>query len=108
MPNIERPAKKMPDPSEDRARFLARLQATLEERSFVRLVLAKPVATGDGRARTTVREIALGGRRMLSFVHSEATRDLTENRSLDDGLAAIDAELGPRFAHAHLFASDGE
>ena len=98
----------MPDPSEDRATFLARLRAALAERSFVRLVLAKPVGAGDGRLRTTVREIELGGRRMLSFVHSEPTRDLTENRALEDGLAAIDAALGARYAHAHLFAQDGE
>jgi SAM-dependent methyltransferase len=108
MPNIEHPTKKTPDPSEDRTRFLTRLRALLDDRSFVRLVLAKPAGVDDGRMRTTVREIELGGRRMLSFVHSEPTRDLTENRSLEDGFAAIDAALGTRFAHAHLFAHGGE
>jgi SAM-dependent methyltransferase len=108
MPNIERAAKKMPDPSEDRARFFARLEAALADRAFVRMVLAKPVAADEERVRTTVREIALGGRRMLSFVDRYPTRDVTVNRSIEDGLAAIDAALGPRFAHAHLFAQGGE
>ena len=104
MPNIERPAESTGDRSdESKARFLALLRIALDERRFLKAVLAKPRA-GEARQRVAVREIVLGERRALSFVESQPTRDVTRNLGIDEGLAEIDALIGTRFAHAHLFA----
>ncbi|MGZ5276459.1 MAG: class I SAM-dependent methyltransferase, partial [Caldimonas sp.] len=80
--------------------------------SFELLVLAKPRARGDGPKAIRVRCIALRGRPALSFVAAQATRDVTRNLALEEGLAAIaehlDANGRSSFAHATLHARSGD
>ena len=56
-----------------------------------------------------VRLIALKGAPALSFVATHATRDVTRNLGVDDGIAEIAASLdpdhAPAFAHATLHAA---
>ncbi len=100
-----------------RTRFLELLSRAVADGALVRLVLAKPLVsaplpsdTGDAEAagetaaalRVSVRELALRGERVLSFVATHPTRDVTTNLTLADGLAAIGRWLGLRYAHAHL------
>ncbi|HSV70083.1 MAG TPA: SAM-dependent methyltransferase [Methylibium sp.] len=93
-------ATALPDTAE-RERFFARLGDSLRERSCVRLVLGKPRQAGAAE-RVTVRPLALKGVDHLSFVRREATRDLTENLPVADGMARLESMVGTYFAHAHL------
>ncbi|HEV8689810.1 MAG TPA: SAM-dependent methyltransferase [Ideonella sp.] len=91
-----------------RARFLEALSDSLADGRFRRLVLAKPRAGADELQRVSVRPIELRGRFCLQLLHQQRTRELTENLVPDEALARIDALLGPRLAHAHLFTADEE
>jgi hypothetical protein len=80
------------DPAE---RFLACLGQSLADGSFVKLVLARPRKAQPGAAdpgdadlqRVLVRRIMLKGAEHLSFVFRHATRDVTKNLPLDEGVA---------------------
>ncbi len=49
-----------------------------------------------------MREVSLRGERQLSFVWRYATRDVTKNHPLAQGVEQVLALLGPEFLHAHL------
>jgi hypothetical protein len=91
-----------------RARFFEALADSLAAGRFRRLVLAKPRTGADELQRVSVRPIELRGRPCLQLLHQQRTRELTENLAQDEALARIDALLGPRLAHAHLFTADEE
>ena len=66
-------------------------------------MLARPTSgEGSDLRRVAVRPVLLRGERCLQFVHTHATRDVTKNLDVDDGVVAIDALIGVAFAHAHL------
>ena len=93
----------VPDPTDtaERDRFFAHLDASLREGRCVRIVLGKPRRAG-GCERVTARPLTLKGTPHLSLVAQHPTRDLTENLSLDEGIARISSMVGADFAHAHL------
>ena len=105
------------DPSSSRSTkpldaFIGQARAALAERSFEALVLS---ANRDARSElksVRVRSIALRGAPALSFVETHATRDLTRNLGVDDGLATVAALLDPAalpsFAHATLQTLAGD
>jgi hypothetical protein len=93
--------------------FLDAVRAACDDGSFESLVLSKPrVAAGDAARTIRVRRVALKNAPALSFVASHATRDVTRNLSIDDGLAALADALDPErpqsFAHATLRARGGQ
>ncbi|MDE2627955.1 MAG: SAM-dependent methyltransferase [Burkholderiales bacterium] len=87
------------------AAFVAHLEHALEDGTFARLVLAKPRAATDG-LRVSVRRVALKGVAHLSFVHTHATRDLTKNLPLAEGVQQVRALIGRAFGHVHLHAAN--
>ena len=87
-------------------RFLLRLNASAPPWS--RLVLAKPDGAEPGLQRVVVRPLLLRGAPSLSFVYSHATRDITKNLALDDGLRHLAKLVGPVFHRAHLFTANEE
>ncbi len=89
-----------------RARFTEALQASLDAGSFERLVLAKPKPANAEVQRVSVRRIDLRGRACLQLVHQQRSRELTENLPVAEALVMLDAWIGTRFAHAHLFTRD--
>jgi len=92
--------------------FLAGTRAAIEDGGFGSLVLSKPRHGGGEPSAIRVRLIALKGVPVLSFVATHATRDVTRNLGVDDGLAEVAALLrpdhSPAFAHATLHASGGD
>ncbi|MGZ5237938.1 MAG: methyltransferase, partial [Caldimonas sp.] len=56
--------------------FLSALGRALDDGSFSSLVLSKNRRAGDDLQSVRVRPIELRGRRVLSFVHHHATRDV--------------------------------
>ena len=87
--------------------FFARLADHLARGSLARLVLAKYAGPPSDLQRVTVRPLLLRGQPHLSFVHSHATRDVTRNEPLAQGMASLRGLVGPVFRHAHLLA-EGE
>ena len=83
------------------AAFVAHVEQALEAGTFARLVLAKPRAATEA-LRVSVRPVALKGAAHLSFVHTHATRDITKNLPLTEGVQQVRALIGSAFGHAHL------
>ena len=102
------------------ARFLRLIQAALEAGAeggagggaeggaFVKLLLTKPVGSDDPPERLLVREVMLRGERQLSFLWRYATRDITKNHPIAEGLTLIGELLGARFHNAHLHTHTAE
>lgn len=90
-----------PDPA--LARLLQRL-ADPAQPPWQRLLLSKPAhAAREGAPlRVGIRPLELRGQPHWSFVFHHATRDITRNLPPAEGLAELQALLGPGFRHAHL------
>jgi SAM-dependent methyltransferase len=84
------------------AQFIALLGSALEGRTFVRLVLSKHEGPQADLQRLTLRLVHLSGEPQLSFVYRHATRDVTKNHPLGDGIGIVRGLLGSAFKHAHL------
>ncbi len=78
--------------------------------AWQRLLLAKPVPQGGANdlQRVLVRPLLLRGQACLSFVYSHATKDVTKNLPVAEGLAEVAALLGPAFRNAHLHTATEE
>ena len=92
--------------------FVAQARVALAGGTFEAIVLsANRDAQGEPKS-VRVRAIALRSAPALSFVESHATRDVTRNLDIDQGLSAIVAMLDPgaqpSFAHATLQAGAGD
>lgn len=107
----------MNDTSTDpaRERFLQRLAEAAQAHAaggpaWQRLLLAKPVPQGGANElqRVQVRPLLLRGQHHLSLVYSHATRDVTKNLPVAEGLAEVAALLGPAFRNAHLHTASEE
>ena len=83
-------------------RFMARLATSLEQATFVKLVLAKYRGPEPGPVRLIVRQVLLRDQPNLSFVHRYNTKDITQNLALPAGLEMIRQQLGPAFKSGHL------
>ena len=88
--------------------FAALLQSALTQSSRARVVLAKPRAAGSDLRRVTVRPVMLKGELRLCFVHTHATRDITENLPPADGVLRVRALIDTTFDHAHLLTDTEE
>jgi len=95
-----------PDPQ--RTRFFGLLDSSLAQHQFVKLVLAKPRGAEPGLERVEVRRLALHGADCLSFLYRHATRDITKNLPVGDGVARLQELLGPSFRNAHLRTTSEE
>lgn len=86
-------------------RFFARLVGHVEQGSLVKLVLAKHHGEPADLVRLAVRPLRLREQPHLSFVYSHATRDVTKNLAVAEGMALLRELIGTAFAHAHLLAA---
>jgi hypothetical protein len=90
-------------------RFGELLRSAHHSGQWLRLLLAKPhAAVTDDLQRVVVRPLQLRGQPVLNFVYSHATRDITKNLPLGEGLALIDSLLGTCFRNAHLSTPQAE
>ena len=92
--------------------FVAQARAAIAGGTFEAIVLsANRDARGEPKG-VRARAIALRGVPALSFVESHATRDVTRNLGIDDGMrevvAMLDPASRPSFAHATLQAGAGD
>ena len=84
---------------------MAKLQASLADRRFVKLALSQPRVAEDGVQRVLARRLSLRGQDTLSFTLRHATKDITRNLPLDDAVAQVGDWLARDFGHAHLHTS---
>ena len=91
-----------------RTRFLEAFQASLADKSFAKLVLARHRGPEPDLNRVSVRPVTLKEQPCLSFVYSHTTRDITKNLPLSEGLSALDQLIAHAFGQAHLHTTGGE
>ncbi|CAN5464780.1 SAM-dependent methyltransferase [soil metagenome] len=103
--------------ADEHQRFLSLLAAAVDDKTFTKLVLAKPRAGEAGvgadaaagpASRITIRPIMLRDQPHLNIVHTHATRDITKNLAVAEALAAIGDWVGHSFSHAYLFTATEE
>ena len=91
-----------PDPQAPE-QFIALMAGWLADHTFARLVLSRYEGSEPGLQRLTVRALTLADRPHLSFLYRHATRDITKNHPVAEGLERLSALLGDGgFRHAHL------
>jgi len=87
----------------DPQKFVARLQHSLDDGSFVRLTLGRPAGADDPTLdKLLARRVVLRGQDHLSLVWRHQTKDITKNLPLADAVALLATLLGTPFRHAHL------
>jgi SAM-dependent methyltransferase len=94
------------DPSFER--LMAGLAASLDDGSFVKLLLAKPVRASDDLLRVSARRVELRGEAALSLLYTHKTRDITKNHAVREGVALLAEMLGTSFRNVHLLTRDEE
>ncbi len=106
---MSEPSHKTADADTPAARFVALMAASLDDGSFIKLLLgryrgAEPSLKDLGGV--AVRRVSLRGDDHLSFVYRHTTRDVTRNLPLDQGVAAVRDALHTGFEHAHLLTPE--
>lgn len=92
----------MPQPTA-RDRFLAALQAAINDDQLTKLTLGKYRGDDPTLKNLTVRPVALKAGPHFSFVWRHQTRDITKNIPREQAGAEIEKLIGTPFRDAHLF-----
>ena len=90
-------------PVDERERFFAALDESLDGGTFVKLTLARYRGPEAGLKNVYVRPAELKGGRRLSFLHRYRTRDAVGNHTYEEGSKLLRAMLGAEFSSGHLF-----
>ena len=89
-------------------RFMARLGASFDDGSFVKMTLGKPATAESALKKLLFRPVLIRGEKMCSVVSRFATRDETKNHAFPAILALVEEKLGTEFLSANIFAESGE
>jgi hypothetical protein len=93
----------------DPQKFIARLQQSLADGSFVKLGLGRPHGGDPSLVKLLARRVVIRGQDQLSLVWRHRTKDITKNLPPADAVALVSALLGDTadvgFHHAHLQTS---
>lgn len=85
-------------------RFLILLKDSLEQNTFVKLVLGKYRGQEPGLQRILARKVTVKGEPRLSLIYCHKTREVTKNATLATGVGTIGELLCDPFMSAHLFS----
>lgn len=96
------------DPEQTRVDFIELLAASLENHSWVRLVLSKYRGPDKTLERISIRPVNLREEAMLSFVYEHKTNHITKNLKAIDALIKITDLLEADFKSASFFAVGSE
>lgn len=86
--------------------FIQTIQQAVEAGSFVKLTLSKPSNKGNELNNIYARLVDLKGQLHWGLTLRYATKDITKNYSLEEGLEKFKAWLGNEFLNADLFSTD--
>lgn len=89
-------------------RFMIQLRDSLDQHTFVKLVLGKYRGKEAGLQRIQVRLLRVKGESLLSLISCYQTKEVTKNTSLAEGITTIEELIGDPFRSAHLFATSGD
>jgi len=95
-------------PLDDREQFLARLETSLAQNTFVKLVLSKYRGDEPELQRIDARLVTVREQPCLSFVYNYKTRDITKNLPLSEAIECIAGLLPAAFKNAHLLSLTDE
>ena len=84
-------------------RFFEKLTAALQQGSFVKLTLSKPVAKSDELRNVYIKPVRIKDRLMYSFTYRYDRRDETLNYDMEQFVSLIESLLNDRFLSASLF-----
>lgn len=99
------PVRPAPD---HHAQFIELLRTSLEQKAFIKLVLAKYAGDEADLQRLIIKQLTVKEQPCLSFVYRYKTRDITKNFPLAEGVQTIAALLPASFKNAHLLAVTDE
>jgi SAM-dependent methyltransferase len=85
-------------------RFLNLLRNSLEQDTFVKLVLGKYRGQESDLKRILVRKLTIKGQKCLSLIYCYKTKEITKNATVANGIETIGELLGDPFMSAHLFS----
>jgi len=85
-----------------REEFARRLTTSLQDDTFVRLILTRPLPAADAPDKLIARLIHLKTGSHLSLTYRYATRDVTQNLPVADAGSWIASQLGDKFQGALL------
>jgi hypothetical protein len=88
-----------------RDRFVILLRDSLEQNTFVKLVLGKYRGQESGLQRVLVRKLNVQGEQRLSLIYCYKTKEITKNAAVPIGIGTIGELLGDPFLSAHLFSA---
>ena len=90
----------------DPQKFIARLQQSLADGSFVKLGLGRPHGGDPTLLKLLARRVVIKGQQQLSLVWRHRTKDITKNLPTEAAVHLVDSLLGDAaeagFHHAHL------
>ena len=89
-------------PAPEPPQFIARLQRSLADGSFVQLSLGRPHGTDPTLQKLLARRVVLRDEDHLSLVWRHQTRDITKNLPLADAVVLLARMVETQFHHAHL------
>jgi len=99
----------MNTPTDPLLTFVSALQDSASQGHLQKLVLAKYRGSVADLQRINVRALTLRGQAHLQFVHRHATRDITQNHLLAEGVALVRQWLAEgQFRNAHLHTATAE
>lgn len=85
--------------------FFSALETSLNDGSFIELLLTKHRGEEKDLKRILVRHVLLKDQPHLSFVYRYETRDITKNHPIESGIQIVRDLLGTAFKGAHLFTA---
>lgn len=89
-------------------RFLARLESSFSDGSFIKLTLGHPATPESALRKLLFRPVVIRGQKQCSVVSRFRTRDETKNFEFEDALALAEEKLGKEFMSANLFTEAGD
>ena len=94
-------------PPPPKVRFLKLVEDALHGGTFAKITLSKYRGPDSDLRNVYGRIVMLRAGPHLSLVYRYATRDVTKNLPVSEGMPAIERLLGSDFADAHLFTTKG-
>jgi hypothetical protein len=94
----------MPDANPNADKLIGLLRGTLEQKTFVKLVLGKYRGDEKELERVVIKRVTVKDLECLSFVYSYETKDITKNAEIPAAIEIVRGLLGDAFRRAHLFS----
>lgn len=88
--------------------LLKHIQTSINNDTFVRLTLSKPVDVSSSLKKVIVSLAIIKRQPHLSFIYRHKTNDVTKNENIQDGLSKIKGLLEAEFQNANLFTSQSD